>query len=85
MFIENSFNCWKLLLGQSAAKSSEMKKGSTTSRKTYIQVDGNGEQPEMVEDIVSSYMATYSSSLENGISVTNLYEDHVMEELFVAY
>lgn len=85
MFIENSFNCWKLLIGQSAAKHSNKNEGSTTSRKTYIQVDGNGEQPEMVEDIVSSYMVTYSSSLENGIRVTILYEDNVMEELFVAY
>jgi len=86
MFIENSFNCWKILMGQSAAKHSNKNEGSTTSRKTYTQVSGNGEQPDfLVEDIVSSYMVTYSSSLENDISVTNLYEDNVMEELFVAY
>lgn len=84
MFIENSFNCWKLLSGQSAAKHSNKNEGSTTSRKTYTQVGGNGEQPEMVEDIVSTYMVTYSSSSENGTIVTKLCEDSVMEELFVA-
>ena len=83
MFIENSFNCWKLLLGQSAAKHSSKNEGSTTSRKAYTQVSGNGEQPEkpLVEDIVSSYMVTYSSSTENDTRVTNLYEGNVMEEL----
>ena len=73
-------------MGQSAAKHSSKNEGSTTSRKAYTQVSGNGEQPEkpLVEDIVSSYMVTYSSSTENDTRVTNLYEGNVMEELFVA-
>jgi hypothetical protein len=43
MHFENSFNCWELLMGQSAAKPET--EGSTTSRKTYTQVSGNGEHP----------------------------------------
>jgi hypothetical protein len=83
MFIENHFNCWKLPLGQSAAKLRNEKVQRLAERRT-------SKQREMGGILLGSRyslncMATYSSPKRTDKKVANLIEHSVMEELFVAY
>ena len=71
--MKNCSNCWDLPLGQSAAKPA--REGSTTSRKTYTQVGGNGQGPTGSRYSLLS-QATVSGSRKNGASVTNLREHY---------
>lgn len=73
--MKNCSNCWDLPLGQSAAKHPNKDEGSTTSRKAYIQVDGNGQGPTG-----SRYslllQATVSGPEKDGIRLTTLCEHY---------
>ncbi len=82
MFIENHFNCWKLLLGQSAAKLRNEKVQRLAERRTLKRVEMGGIL--LGSRYSLNCMVTYSSPKRTDKNLANLIEHDVMEELFVA-